>query len=186
MMIESLVRNWWLVALRGLVALILGIIMLVMPQAAALFLVYFIGAYALVDGVFALIVAVVNRPGHRDRWWLLLEGIVGVVAGAAIFASPILAAVVLLYIIGLWAVLTGVFEAIFAIAQWKALPDKWLLLLGGLFSALLGILILSNAAFGAVLIAIMIAVYLVLFGVLLIALGFSLKNSGRASSGEAE
>jgi len=181
-MLEALVKNWWLVALRGLVALILGIIILVMPQAAATFLVIFIGIYALVDGVFALIVAVVNKPQHKDRWWLMFEGIVGILAGAAILASPLLAAVILIWVIASWALLTGILEIMFAVAQWNVLPDKWLLLLGGIFSALLGILIFSNAGFGAVLIITMIAVYLVLFGVLLIALGFSLKNSGKSLS----
>jgi uncharacterized membrane protein HdeD (DUF308 family) len=179
-MLEALTRNWWLVALRGLLSLILGIIILVIPQAAAVFLVQFIGAYAVLDGIFALVVAVINKPQHRDRWWLLLEGIIGIVAGVAILASPLMAAVILIYVIAFWALLTGIFEIIFSVAQWKELPDKWLLLLGGIFSALLGILILSNISFGAVLIITMIAVYMVLFGVLLIALGFSLKNAGRS------
>jgi uncharacterized membrane protein HdeD (DUF308 family) len=182
-MLEALVKNWWLVALRGLVALILGIVILVIPQAAATSLVIFIGIYALVDGVFALVVAIVNRPQHKDRLWLLFEGIVGILAGAAILASPLLAAVILIYVIASWALLTGILEIIFAVAQWAVLPDKWLLLLGGIFSALLGILIFSNVGFGAVLIVTMIAIYMVLFGVLLIALGFSLKNSGNLLSG---
>jgi uncharacterized membrane protein HdeD (DUF308 family) len=181
-MLEALTRNWWLVALRGLIALVLGIIILVIPQAAAAFLVYFIGTYALVDGVFALIVAVVNRPQHRDRWWLFFEGAIGILAGIAILASPVLAAIILLYVIAFWAILTGAFEIVFSVAQWKTLPDKWLLLLGGIFSVLLGGLILSNPSFGAVMIITMIAVYMVLFGVLLIALSFSLKNSGKLMS----
>ena len=181
-MIEALIKNWWLVALRGLVALLLGLIILVIPQAAAAFLVYFIGIYALVDGVFALVVAIVNKPEHRDRWWLLLEGLIGIVAGAAIIASPVLAAVILLYVIAFWAILTGIFEIVFAAAQWRSLPDKWLLLLGGIFSVVLGCLILSNPSFGAVLIVTMIAVYMVLFGALLITLGFSLKNARKSDS----
>jgi uncharacterized membrane protein HdeD (DUF308 family) len=180
-MIEALAKNWWLVALRGLIALILGTIILVIPTAAAAFLVYFIGAYAVVDGVFALVVVIVNKPQHKDRWWLLLEGIIGILAGAAIFASPLLAAVILLFIIAFWALLTGIFEIVFAVAQWKTLPDKWLLLLGGIFSVLLGGLILSNVSYGALLVVTMIAVYMILFGMVLIALGFSLKNAGKSN-----
>jgi uncharacterized membrane protein HdeD (DUF308 family) len=185
-MLETLVRNWWLVALRGLVALILGLVLLVIPPAAsALFLVLFIGAYALVDGIFALVVGIINRPAHRDRWWLIIEGILGILAGVVIFTSPLLAGAVLLFVIAFWALLTGIFEILFAAMQWKALPDKWLLLLGGIFSVLLGIFILSNLALGAALIIIMIAIYLVLFGVLLIALGFSLKGAGKNLPGAA-
>lgn len=181
-MLETLVKNWWLVALRGLLALILGIVILLMPAAAAVFLVYFIGIYALVDGVFALVVAIINKPKHRDRWWLFFEGIIGILAGIVILISPLLAGIFMVYFIAFWALFTGIFEIVFSIAQWKTLPDKWLLLLGGIVSALLGILILSNIGFGAVLIITMIAVYMVIFGVLLIALGFSLKNSGKMLS----
>ncbi len=67
-MLQTLVRNWWLVSLRGLLALILGIILLVMPrEMAAGFLVLFIGAYALVDGCFALVMGIINRPANKDR-----------------------------------------------------------------------------------------------------------------------
>jgi uncharacterized membrane protein HdeD (DUF308 family) len=178
-MLETLVRNWWLVSLRGLVALILGVIMLVMePAAAASFLVLFIGAYALVDGVFALLVGVINRPPHRDRGWLIAEGIIGILAGLAILASPLLAGVLIMYIIAFWALFTGILELVFAIAQWKQLPGSWMILLNGLFSMLLGALIFANMTLGALLIVVMIAIYLVLFGVLLIAMGFSLKGAG--------
>jgi uncharacterized membrane protein HdeD (DUF308 family) len=186
-MLETLVKNWWLVALRGLVALILGILMLVMPELAILSLVIVIGVYMLVDGAFALIVAIVNKPRHRDRWWMFAEGIIGILAGIAIFAAPLLAAIIILYVIGVWAVLTGVLEIIFSIMQWKTLPDKWLLLIGGIVSILLGVFIFANnVEMGAILLITVIAIYLVLFGAVLIALGFSLKNSASSIERQQE
>ena len=177
-MLQTLVKNWWLIALRGLVALVLGIIMLAMPPvAAAAFLVVFIGAYALVDGIFALVVGIINRPPHRDRGWLVIEGLIGILAGIAILASPLLAGVFIMYFIAFWALFTGLMEIIFAIAQWKQIPDAWLILLNGVFSLALGTLIMINVAAGAVLIVTIIAIYLVIFGVLLIAMGFSLKGA---------
>jgi uncharacterized membrane protein HdeD (DUF308 family) len=179
-MLETLGKNWWLVSLRGLVALILGILMLMMPELAVLSLVIVIGAYMLVDGAFALVVAIVNKPGHRDRWWLLAEGIIGILAGIAVFLAPLLAAVIILYIIGAWALLTGIMEIIFSIMQWKTLPDKWLFLIGGIVSVLLGIFIFANnITVDAIFLISIIAVYLILFGVALIALGFSVKNSAK-------
>lgn len=176
-MLQTLVRNWWLVSLRGLLALILGIILLVMPrEMAAGFLVLFVGAYALVDGCFALVVGIINKPANRNRWWLIVEGIIGILAGIVIFMTPLLAGIVLLFVIAFWALFTGIFEIVFTAAEWKMLPDNWLLLLGGIFSILLGILIFSNIALGAAVIIVMISIYLLLFGVMLIALGFSLKN----------
>ena len=177
-MLKTLVKNWWLIALRGLVALVLGIIMLAMqPVAAAAFLVVFIGAYALVDGIFALVVGIINQPPHRDRGWLVTEGFIGILAGIAILASPLLAGVFIMYCIAFWALFTGLMEIIFAIGQWKQIPDAWLILLNGVFSLVLGTLIMVNVAAGAVLIVTIIAIYLVIFGVLLIAMGFSLKGA---------
>ena len=132
-MLETLVRNWWVLSLRGLIALALGIVILLMPSASAVgFLVMFIGAYAIVDGVFAIGIAAINNPPHKDRIWMVIEGVIGIVAGVAIFVAPMLAAFILLYIVSFWAFMTGLFEFIWAIAQWKELPDNWLMLLGGL------------------------------------------------------
>jgi uncharacterized membrane protein HdeD (DUF308 family) len=82
-----------------------------------------------------------------------------------------------MYLIAFWALFTGLMEIIFAIGQWKHIPDAWLILLNGVVSVVLGTLIMVNVAAGAVLIVMMIAIYLVIFGVLLIAMGFSLKGA---------
>jgi uncharacterized membrane protein HdeD (DUF308 family) len=176
-MLETMVKNWWLISLRGLIALVLGIIMLVMdPLAAAALLVLLIGIYALVDGIFALVVGIINRPPHRNRAWLIAEGIIGIVAGVAILAAPMIAGVFIVYFIAFWALFTGVLELVFAIAEWKYLPGAWMILVNGIISVLLGGLILANVVAGTVLLVIIIAIYLVIFGLLLMLLGFSLKG----------
>jgi len=176
-MLETMVKNWWLVSLRGLVALALGIIMLVMdPLEAAVLLVLFIGFYALVDGIFALVVGIMNRPPHRNRAWLIAEGIIGILAGAAILAAPLLAGTLIVYFIAFWALLTGILELVFSIAEWKSLPGAWMILVNGIISVLLGGLILANVVAGTVLLVFIIAIYLVIFGLLLMLLGFSLKS----------
>ena len=176
-MLETMVKNWWLVSLRGLVALALGIIMLVMdPLEAAVLLVLFIGFYALVDGIFALVVGIMNRPPHRNRAWLIAEGIIGILAGAAILAAPLLAGTLIVYFIAFWALLTGILELVFSIAEWKYLPGAWMILINGIISVLLGGLILANVVAGTVLLVFIIAIYLVIFGLLLMLLGFSLKS----------
>ncbi len=177
-MLETLVHNWWVISLRGLVALALGVAMLLMPpQAATGFLIMVIGSYAIVDGFFALSIALVNRPPHKDRLWLILEGIIGIVAGLAICLAPMVAAFILIYAVALWAFLTGIFEVIWSIAQWKHLPDNWMMFLGGLFSCLLGVLIFYNESFGTAFVVVVTAVYLILFGILLLAMGFVLRNA---------
>jgi uncharacterized membrane protein HdeD (DUF308 family) len=163
--------------LRGLVALVLGIVLLVLdPLAAAELLILFIGIYALVDGIFALVVGIINRPPHRDRGWLIAEGIIGILAGIAILLAPVLAGVIIIYFIAFWALLTGILEIVFSIAEWKYIPGAWMILLTGIISVLLGGLILANIVAGVVLLVVIVAVYLVLFGLLLMLLGFSLKN----------
>ncbi|MFA5078666.1 MAG: DUF308 domain-containing protein [Dehalococcoidia bacterium] len=176
-MLETMVKRWWLISLRGLVALVLGIVLLVLdPLAAAELLILFIGIYALVDGIFALVVGIVNRPPHRDRGWLIAEGIIGILAGIAILLAPLLAGMIIIYFIAFWALLTGILEMVFSIAEWKYIPGAWMILVTGIISVLLGGLILANIVAGAVLLVIIVAVYLVLFGLLLMLLGFSLKN----------
>ncbi len=176
-MLETLVKKWWLISLRGLLALALGIVMLVLdPLMAAGLLVLFIGVYALVDGIFALIVGIVNRPPHRNRAWLIAEGIIGILAGVAILIAPMLAGIFIMYFIAFWALFTGVLELIFAIAEWKSLPGAWMILINGIISVLLGGLILANIVAGTVLLVVIIAIYLVIFGLLLMLLGFSLKS----------
>ena len=176
-MLETMVKRWWLISLRGLLALALGIIMLVMdPLTAAELLVLFIGVYALVDGIFALVVGIINRPPHRNRAWLIAEGIIGILAGAAILAAPLLAGAVIVYLIAFWALLTGILELVFSIAEWKYLPGAWMILINGIISVLLGGLILANVVAGTVLLVVIIAIYLLIFGLLLMLLGFSLKS----------
>jgi uncharacterized membrane protein HdeD (DUF308 family) len=176
-MLETMVKRWWLISLRGLVALVLGIVLLVLdPLAAAELLILFIGIYALVDGIFALVVGIINRPPHRDRGWLIAEGIIGILAGIAILLAPVLAGVIIIYFIAFWALLTGILEIVFSIAEWKYIPGAWMILLTGIISVLLGGLILANIVAGVVLLVVIVAVYLVLFGLLLMLLGFSLKN----------
>ena len=113
-MLTQLARNWWVLALRGVIAVLFGLAAFVWPGITLAALVLLFGAYALVDGVFAVIAALTGRSGH-ERWWvLLLEGLVGVAAGVLTFVWPAITEFVLLYLIAAWAVVTGVIEVIAA------------------------------------------------------------------------
>src|ERR1700757_3797708 len=103
-----LVRNWWALALRGLFAIVFGLIAFLMPAAALFWLVLLFGAYALVDGVLAIVAGI--RAGQRhERWWpLALEGLVSVIIGVITFILPAAAVIALLYFVSAWAVLTGI------------------------------------------------------------------------------
>ena len=175
-MLTQLARNWWLIALRGVAAILFGILAIIWPGTALEVLVLLFGAYALVDGVFAVIGSVQHRHEH-DRWWvLLLEGIAGIIAGALTFTFPGLTLVVLLYLIAAWAIVTGVVEIIAAIRLRQEIKGEFWLALAGIFSVLFGVLIVVFPVAGALTVVTLVAVYAILFGVSLVALALRLRG----------
>lgn len=166
--------NWWTLALRGLAAVVFGILAFIWPGVTVTILVLFFGAYALWDGIFALIGAF-RAEGDR-RWPLALEGLVGIAAGLFALFWPGPAALALLYVIGAWAVITGVFEIIAAIRLRKEIEGEWLLLISGVLSILFGVMLFVWPAAGALAVTWMIASYAILFGILLIVLGLRLRT----------
>jgi uncharacterized membrane protein HdeD (DUF308 family) len=173
-------QNWWAMALRGLLAVIFGVLAFVWPGITLLSLVFIFGAYALVEGAFA-IAAGVRRRGQK-RWWLLLiEGILSVVAGVLAFSWPGITALVLLGLIAGWALFTGVLEIVAAIQMRKYINGEWLLALSGVLSVLFGVLLLLNPGTGALAVVWIIGAYAIVFGVLLLALGFKLRGLERAA-----
>lgn len=177
MILEALSRNWWMVALRGLCAVIFGILAFARPDITLSALVLVFGAYALVDGILSIVAAISRRSGAP--WWaLVLEGIAGLGAAAFAFLSPGITALALLFLIACWAILTGVLEIVAAIALRKELRGEWLLVLCGLASILFGFVLVARPGAGALALLWLIGGYAIVFGVLLIALGFRLKGLG--------
>ena len=170
-------RNWWALALRGLAAIIFGILAFVWPGITLWALILLFGAYMLVDGVFA-IVAAVRVAGEAARWWLLLvEGILGVLAGIVAFVWPDLTALALLYFVAAWAIVTGIFEIVGAIRLRREIEGEWALILGGALSVLFGVLLVAvGPGVGLLSLVWLIGVYAVAFGVLLLILAFRVRN----------
>jgi uncharacterized membrane protein HdeD (DUF308 family) len=173
-------HNWWTLLLRGVIAVIFGALCFVFPRLTLLVLAIMFGAYALVDGVFALVSAV-SAPKGEARWWVtLLEGVVGILVGVLTFIMPGLTALGLLYLIAAWAIITGVFEIMAAIRLRKVIAGEWLLILGGAASVLFGLLIAAMPGAGALAVVWWVGLYAIIFGVLYIALALRLhKWSGR-------
>jgi uncharacterized membrane protein HdeD (DUF308 family) len=177
--IDTLSRNWWLVALRGLAGILFGVITFVAPSITLAVLVILFGVYAFADGVLA-IVSAVRRRGATDRWaMLLLEGVVGLAAGVVTLFWPGITALTLLYVIAFWALLTGVLELAAAIRLRKVITGEWLLALGGVASIVFGVVVALFPAAGALALVLWIGAYALIFGVLLLALGFRLRSHGR-------
>jgi uncharacterized membrane protein HdeD (DUF308 family) len=172
-MLHMLARNWWALAVRGLVAVLFGLLTIFLPGVTLVTLVLLFGAYALVDGIFNVIASFRSASHH---WALLIEGVIGILAGILTFVWPALTAIALLYLIAFWAILTGIFEIIAGIRLRKAIANEWALLLIGALSLLFGIVILFAPGAGALAIVLWIGVYALAFGVFLLILAFRLRG----------
>ena len=174
-MVHALAKNWWLLLLRGIAAIIFGLLAFAWPGLTLLTLILFYGAFALVDGVLAIAAAITGGvPG--SRWWLAIVGLLGIAAGLLTFLTPGLTALVLLFFIAGWAIVTGVFEIIGAIKLRKEIDNEWLLILGGIISVLFGVGVMLAPGAGALALVWIIGAYSVVMGVIFVALAFRLKK----------
>jgi uncharacterized membrane protein HdeD (DUF308 family) len=173
----QLSKNWWVVLLRGVLAALFGILVLVSPPLIVFeTLVLFFGAYVLVDGVFAIVSCLTHRRQHQ-RWWVtLLEGIAGIMVGVITFAWPPLAALVLVLFFAAWSIVTGILELIAAVELRKEIKGEWLLALSGILSIVFGVLVYISPLIGMLTITWLIGAYALLFGITMIALSFSIRG----------
>jgi uncharacterized membrane protein HdeD (DUF308 family) len=175
-MASELARNWWLVALRGVIGILFGIGAFVWPGATLAALVLLFGAYVLVDGVFALFTGISMRR-QMNRWWLIaLEGIAGIILGVLTFRSPDVTALVLLTFIAVWSILTGIFAIATAVQLRKVIANEWLMILSGIVSIVFGVLLIVQPGPGALSIVWLLGAYALLFGILTLMLSFRLRG----------
>ena len=175
-MLNALARNWWAVLIRGIAAIIFGILAFAWPGATGAALVILFGAFAFVDGIFALISAIRAAEAH-ERWGAFaIEGIIGLVIAAITFFRPGLTAFALYLTIAAWAVLTGIFEIVAAIRLRKEIKGEWLLALGGIASIVFGVLMIVYPMAGILTVIWLIGAYAVVFGVVLVGLSLRLRS----------
>lgn len=175
-MITLLARNWWAIALRGAIGVIFGIAAFVWPIHTMTFLVSLFGAYVLIDGVFAIIAAV-NAAKQHERWLpVFFEGLAGVIMGLVTFFWPGVTVVALIYIIAAWAILTGLLTIYAAIRLRDVISGEWIMLLSGVVSLALGVMLAIVPGAGALAFLWLIGGYSIVFGGLLIALGYKLRG----------
>jgi uncharacterized membrane protein HdeD (DUF308 family) len=175
----TLARNWWVLVVRGVLAVVFGILAFVWPGATVGALVILFGAFMFVDGVFAL-VAAWRRAEQRTSWWtVLLEGLAGIAIGIITFVWPEVTAFALLYLIAAWAFVTGVLEIFAAIRLRKEIRGELILGLIGVASIVFAVLVVLFPGEGAVAIVWAIGAYATVFGILLIVLGLRLRRVNR-------
>ena len=174
---ETLVQNWWLFTLRGVLGIIFGCLALIFPGPTILSLVLLFSAYMLVDGIFGIISAVRVIRRKEGRWGLLIfEGLLDIATGVVAFLWPGLTVVAFVWLIAAWAIVSG---GLMTAAGFRLNMDhgRWWLVLGGLLSLAYGVLLIITPLIGAVVLTWWLGAYALVFGVALVI--FSLKLRSR-------
>ena len=133
-MITEMSRNWWLFLLRGLVAIIFGVLAFIQPTQAWLALVVLFGVFALLDGIFTLVAGIDFNRYFDGGWAVVVEGVAGIVIGVLTLIWPNQASQVFYYFIAAWAVITGIFEIVAAAQIRLFVPGDWTMILAGILS----------------------------------------------------
>jgi uncharacterized membrane protein HdeD (DUF308 family) len=171
-----LARNWWALALRGLAAVVFGLLAFVVPHLTLAVLIALFGAYALVDGIFGVVAAV--RAAERGARWgaVLVEGLWGLAIAVVVFVWPRETALLLLYFMAAWAIITGILEVLAALRLRRELTGEWLLGLAGAASVVFGLLLVAFPGAGALAVIWLIGGYALAFGILLLGLAWRLRG----------
>lgn len=169
-------RNWWMLVLRGVLAIIFGLIAVIFPGIALLAFIYVFAAYAIIDGIIAIIVAIGER-GFLRRWgWVLFEGILSIIAGLVAIVFPGITALVLLYIVAAWAIVTGMVEIFTAYAIRPFVSQEWPLVLAGMLSVVFGVLLIIYPRAGLLSLLWLVGIYAILFGIFFIIRAFQHRS----------
>jgi len=169
-------KHWWEILLRGIIALIFGVLVLAWPAIALFIFAIAFGAFVFVDGIFTLVAAVNYKAGAGRRTWPFISGIAGIIVGLITLFWPAITEVALILLVTAWALVTGVMELVFAFKANQNAAIRWMFAISGILSLVLGILLLARPIIGALVIVWIIGAYAVLAGILLIILGFRLRS----------
>ena len=175
-MLHALAQAWWLVLLRGIAGILFGMLAFVWPGLTLFTLVLLYGAYALADGVIAVIAAFTGSAKPLPTWWLIVVGLLGIAAGLLTFLWPGITTIVLILFIGAWAIAHGIFEIVGAIQLRKEIDNEWWLIAAGAMSVIFGLLVIAAPGAGALALIWLIGIYAIAFGILLVGLALRLRK----------
>jgi uncharacterized membrane protein HdeD (DUF308 family) len=182
-LLAGLAKNWWLILLRGICAVIFGVLTFFWPGVTLFTLVILYGVFALADGALALFAAITGNVGETtsSRWWLAAVGLLGIAAGIVTLLWPGMTGMILLIFIAAWSIATGFMQIVGAIKLRKEIDDEWLLIASGVLSVLFGIAIAAWPGAGALALALVIGSFAILYGLLLIMFSFRLRKFAPSS-----
>jgi len=180
---EMLLRSWWMLALRGLLAVLFGVLAIAWPGVTLLWLVALFAAFALLGGAVSAYAALKYRASDEEWWLVLLLGLVGIGAGVIAVLQPALTALVLVLLMGANAVATGVLDIAIAIRLRRTIQGEWLLILAGAVSILFGVMVFLYPGAGALALVWLISLYAILTGILLLAVAMRARSWGHHGGG---
>lgn len=175
-MINIIENRWWVFALRGLIAVALGIIVLTNPGIALLTVITVFGIYSLVDGLFDIIIGFSSRKENKQWWALLIVGIANVVIGVISLSNPSITGIVLVYLIAARALINGVLEIVAAIELRHFIEGEWMMIVSGILSILFGVVLFGSPNQGALAMLWVIGTFAIVIGIWLIIFAFQLRS----------
>jgi uncharacterized membrane protein HdeD (DUF308 family) len=179
MLAKLFARSWWILLLRGILAILFGIVAFAVPGITLLALVTYFAAWLVIDGAFDIIHALQGRSGNKSWWMMLLEGVLEIAIGVLAFRAPGGATLVILFWISLWAIVGGVTRVALAIRLREEIQGEGWLALSGLISIVFGFLILSQPAEGALAVIWMIGAWALVVGVTLVLFAFKVRGMAK-------
>ncbi len=179
MLAKLLSQYWWVLLLRGILAILFGVVAYSWPGLTLATLVLFFAAFVFVDGIFDVFHAFSGREENENWWVLLLEGLLGIAFGVITWINPGITTLVLLLYIAFWAMATGVLKILMAVRLRKEIEGEWWLILSGLVSAIFGIVMLARPGAGALAVLLFIAAWSIVVGIFMVILSFRARSFGK-------
>jgi uncharacterized membrane protein HdeD (DUF308 family) len=171
----ELAKKWWVLMIRGVLLIIIGLLAFVAPATW----IFFVAAYMLIDGMVMLFSGFGDEPPGGSRWPLIIFGILGLIAGLILLWNPVLGGLTLTYVIAIWAIIGGILTIISALRLREEIDNEWWLVLSGVLGIIFGILVFQNVLAGFLAIAAVFGVFAVLMGILSIVLSFRVRDFGK-------
>ncbi|MEA2984112.1 MAG: hypothetical protein QOD94_366 [Alphaproteobacteria bacterium] len=184
LMLHALARNWWLILLRGVCAILFGVLAFIWPGITLLTLALLYGIFALIEGALALAAAIMGGA-PAPRWWLAVVGLLGIAVGILTIIMPGMTAFLLVLFIAAWAIVSGIMQIVGAIRLRKEIDNEWMLVAVGVISVAFGVLVALQPMLGALSLVFVIGAYAIIYGVALVALAFRLRGHSHPAPASA-
>lgn len=178
-MLQLLVKNWWIILLKGILLILFGILAFSSPGVTISVLVTWFSFFLIADGVISVAGVLMNWKTEEDKWLLLAEGLISIFLGFLVFRSPDSFATFVGFLIAFWAVFIGVARIAMAIQLRKEMKGEGWLILSGVLAILFGFLVFAQPGIGLTTVLWMIAIFSLLIGGLLVFLSLKLRNTGK-------